>query len=177
MNKLPTSMMWQENEIMWRTPNSNLRQQKAIQCKNTSITKKSSENPFWVASLATRQNKVSAVAWADIIYQNEFTLAEVQQMHYEPLYGAVGDSIHCNTGLWSKIDVPHETRRGPESEGRLVSMFTNRGGFPFEIPFQCVGSLGYLCTNPYSVFACIYLFIYLFWSVFTRMPRDQDKRL
>lgn len=86
-------------------------------------------------------------------------------MHYEQLYGAVGDSIHCNTGLWFKIDVPHETRRGPESEGRLVSMFTNRGGFPFEIPLQCIGSLGHRCTNPYSVFAFIYLFIYFGWCL------------
>lgn len=93
-------------------------------------------------------------------------------MHYEQLYGAVGDSIHCNSGLWFKIDVPHETRRGPESEGRLVSMFTNRGGFPFEIPFQCVGSLGYLCTNPYSVFAFIYLFILV--GVYTNAVRPRQ---
>lgn len=103
--------------------------------QNTSITKKSRDNPSESHHLPQDKQGI-AVAWADIIYSNKFTLTGVQQMHYEQLYGAVGDSIHCNAGLWFKIDVPHETRRGPESESRLFSMFMNRGGFLLKSHFS-----------------------------------------
>lgn len=112
----------------------NLRQQKAIQCSIHPSQRKAVKT---LASFATKKQGIT-VAWADTIYlkKKKITLAEVQQTHREQLDGAVGDSIHCNTGLWFKIDVPHDPRRGPESEGRLFSMFKNRGGFLLTFHFN-----------------------------------------
>lgn len=58
VNKLPISMMWQENLIMWRTSTQTSDNRKQFNVKYIHHKEKQWK-PFCVASFATRQNKVS----------------------------------------------------------------------------------------------------------------------